>query len=43
MAIDDIVNECDGVFSHTVQWIHARVWAKLAGTGIDESSVEGPQ
>jgi len=43
VAIDDIVNERDGVFSHTVQQIHAGVRAKLADAGIDESSAEGLQ
>lgn len=40
-AIDDIVNECDDVYSYTVQHIYAGVRAKLAAAGINGSSVEG--
>ena len=41
VAIDDIVNECDGVFSHTVQRLYAGVRANLAAAGIDTSVIEG--
>lgn len=40
-AIDDIVNECDDVYSYTVRHIHAGVREKLAVAGIDASKVEG--
>ena len=43
VAIDDIVQEWDGLFSHTVQRLNARVRERLASSSIDADSVEGLQ
>lgn len=43
VAIDDIVQEWDGLFSHTVQQLNARVRERLASAGVDADSVEGLQ
>ena len=43
MAVDDIVEAWDGIFSHSVQQLHARVREKLASAGIELNSVEGLQ
>ena len=40
-AIDDIIREWDGLFSHTVGRLKAIVRAKLATAGIDFSAIEG--
>lgn len=42
-AIDDIVHDWDGLFSHTVKRLQARVKAKLATAGIDVDGIEGLQ
>ena len=42
-AIDDIVQEWNGLFSHTLQRLNARVSEKLASSGIDVDSIEGLQ
>ena len=41
VAIDDIVQEWNGLFSHTLQRLHAEVRRTLAENGIDVSSVVG--
>ena len=41
VAIDDIVHEWEGLFSHSVQQLHARIRAKLASIGIDVNDIEG--
>ena len=41
VAIDDIVQEWDGLFSHTVRQLQANVRAKLAAAGVDYRDVEG--
>ena len=41
VAIDDIINECGDVFSHTILRLHADVRANLAASGVDESVIEG--
>lgn len=43
VAIDDIVEECSSLFSHSVQRLYARVHEKLASSGIELNSVEGLQ
>ena len=43
VAIDDIVEDWDGLFSHSVQRLHARVREKLASAGIEISSIDGLQ
>lgn len=43
VAIDDIVQEWEGLFSHTVQQLNARVRERLANAGVDVDSVEGLQ
>ena len=40
-AIDDIVQEWDGLFSHTVRRLLAIVRAKLATAGVDFRDIEG--
>ena len=40
-AIDDIIQEWNGLFSHTLQRLHAEVWRTLAENGIDVSSIAG--
>ena len=41
VAIDDIIQEWNGLFSHTLQRLHAEVWRTLAENGIDVSSIAG--
>ena len=41
VAIDDIIQEWNGLFSHTLQRLHADVQRTLAENGIDVSSVAG--
>ena len=43
VAIDDIVQEWNGLFLHTVQQLNARVCERLASSGVDADSVEGLQ
>ena len=41
MAIDDIVEQWDGIFFQSVKLLCAKVCEKLASAGIDPSSVDG--
>ena len=41
VALDDIVEEWDGLFSHTVKRLSARVREKLSSTGIDVEDIDG--
>ena len=43
VAIDDIVEQWDGLFFQSVQPLQARVCEKLASAGIEPNSVEGLQ
>ena len=40
-AIDDIVHEWGGIFSHTVQLINSRIREVLSSGGIDLNSIDG--
>ena len=42
-AIDDIVQEWDGLFNHSVQRLLAGVRAKMAAAGIDYRDIDGLQ
>ena len=39
VVVDDIIQEWDGLFSHTVHRLNARVQAELSKSGIDVQSV----
>ena len=39
VAIDDIIEGCRSVFSHTVQRLHCIAWSKLATLGIDDTAL----
>ncbi len=41
VAIDDIVHEWDGLFTHIVQRLQAGIRAKLAAAGIEIDDIEG--
>ena len=39
-AVDDVVEGCRSVFSHTISRLHNSVRAKLAEKGVDEAMLE---
>lgn len=41
VVINDIVENCKGLFSQTIEHVHAGVRAKLADSGMDPESVSG--
>ncbi len=41
VAVDDIVHNCKGLFSQTVDRIQAEVRAKLAESGVDPDTIDG--
>ena len=43
MAIDDIVEQWDGLFFQSMELLRAKVCDKLASAGIELTSVEGLQ
>ena len=42
-AVDDIVADWNGLFSHSVQRLYARVRETLASSGVDVCSIDGLQ